>query len=60
MSERQHPGIVEDYTTAFLVSAFWLCFVVLFAIWAIWGLLAAIGIGWAADRAMLLPVRRRR
>jgi hypothetical protein len=44
--------MVEDYTNAFLVSTFCLVFMALFAIWAIWGLIAALGIGWLADRAM--------
>ncbi|MBT8409124.1 MAG: hypothetical protein KJN93_05820 [Alphaproteobacteria bacterium] len=50
--------MAPDYTTAFLVSAFWLCFVALFAIWAAWGLLVAIGIGYAADRALALDLRK--
>lgn len=48
--------MVEDYTNAFLVSAFWLCFVTLFAIWAVWGMLAALGISWAANRVIGLRI----
>ncbi|WP_226779293.1 hypothetical protein [Oceaniglobus trochenteri] len=44
--------MVEDYTMAFLVSAFCLTFLVLCAIWVIWGLMAAVISGWAADRAL--------
>ncbi len=44
--------MVEDYTNAFLVSAFCLVFMALFAIWAVWGLVVAAGIGWAADAAI--------
>ena len=50
--------MVEDYTNAFLVSAFVLTFMVLFAIWAIWGLLMAGLIGWTADRLITVDFRR--
>ncbi len=50
--------MVEDYTTPFLVSAYVLVFMVLFAIWAAWGLIAAGGIGWLADRVMVHGIRR--
>jgi hypothetical protein len=42
--------MVEDYTNAFLFSAGVLVFMMLFAIWAIWGLIMAALIGWGADR----------
>ncbi len=51
MSDRsQPPGRVSDFTGAFLVSFGVLLFVLLFAIWAVWGLLAALGVGWAGER----------
>ncbi|WP_157937585.1 hypothetical protein [Oceaniglobus roseus] len=52
--------MVEDYTNAFLVSAFVLVFMALFAIWAAWGLLAAGGAGWCADRLLRLGAARAR
>lgn len=45
--------MVEDYTTPFLVSAFVVVFIALFIIWAIWGILVALGLGWATDKIML-------
>lgn len=42
--------MVEDYTNAFLFSAGVLLFMVLFAIWAIWGLVIAGLVSWGADR----------
>ena len=50
---------VPDYTGAFLGSALALVFVALFAIWAAWGLPAALTAGWAADRAIVIAGRRR-
>ena len=44
--------MVEDYTNAFLVSAFVLTFMGLFAIWAFWGLLMAGLVGWTGDALM--------
>ncbi|WP_177190523.1 hypothetical protein [Tranquillimonas rosea] len=41
---------MPDFTGAFLVSFGVLLFVLLFAIWAVWGLLAALGVGWAGER----------
>lgn len=49
---------VEDYTNAFLVSAFVLVFVALVAIWAFWGLLMAGLISWIADRLMTVDFRK--
>lgn len=48
---------VEDYTNAFLVSAFVVVFMMLFAIWAIWGLLVAGLVSWGADRLMTVDLR---
>lgn len=44
--------MVENYTNAFLVSAFVLVFLVLFTIWALWGMLTAMGVSWVAGRLM--------
>ena len=49
--------MVEDYTNAFLVSAFVLVFMGLFAIWVFWGLLMAGLIGWTADRLIMVDFR---
>ena len=56
----QHPGRVQDYTTAFLVSAGVVTFMVLFAIWAVWGLMIAGLISWVADRLMTVDFRQGR
>lgn len=50
---------VDDYTNAFLVSAGVLLFMVLFAIWALWGLLVAGLVSWAADRLITVDLRSR-
>lgn len=52
--------MVENYTNAFLVSATVLCLMILLAIWAIWGFVAACLIGWVTDRALVLESRRAR
>lgn len=53
MSDRQHhPGSVEDYTTPFLVSFCVLVLVVLFAIWAVLGLLWVLFSAWLASRGL--------
>lgn len=44
--------MVEDYTDAFLVAMFCLVFLALFAIWAVWGLVAAIGTGWITNAVL--------
>lgn len=49
--------MVEDYTNAFLVSAFVLTFMALFTIWALWGLLVAGLVGWTADRLITVDFR---
>lgn len=60
-SERpSHPTPVEDYTNAFLASFGVIVFMLLFAIWAIWGLIVAGVISWVADRLMTLGAGRRR
>ncbi len=50
---------VENYTDAFLVSAGVLVFMVLFAIWAVWGLLVAGLVSWGADRLMTVDLKSR-
>jgi hypothetical protein len=50
--------MVEDYTNAFLVSAFVLAFMALFAIWALWGLMIAGLVGWTADRLITVDFRK--
>lgn len=50
--------MVENYTNAFLVSALVLLMIILMAIWAIWGFLAAVFIGWATDRVIVLRADR--
>lgn len=49
----KHRQPVEDYTNAFLVSAFFVVFMVLFTVWAIWGLIIAGLISWVADRLVM-------
>lgn len=58
---RRHPvplvripeaDMVENYTNAFLVSALVLVFLALFTIWALWGMLTAVGVSWVAGRLM--------
>ncbi|MEQ9038028.1 MAG: hypothetical protein RIE24_06710 [Silicimonas sp.] len=46
----ERVDMVENYTNAFLVSAFVLTFVALFAVWALWGMIMAGLVGWTADR----------
>ena len=50
---------VEDFTNAFLVSAFVLVFMALVAIWAIWGLIIAGLVSWIADRLITVDFRSR-
>ncbi len=45
-------GYVEDYTVPFLCVAGVLCFLALFAIWAMWGLPAALIAAVLADRGI--------
>lgn len=52
-----HPTTVTNYTDAFLVSFGVIVFMILFAIWAIWGLLIAGLISWVADRLMTVDFR---
>lgn len=52
-AEQHSIGRAEDYTTPFLVTAGALLFVVLFALWAFYGLLATIFIAWVVDRFFL-------
>ena len=51
--------MVEDYTNAFLVSAFVLTFLALFTIWAFWGLVIASLVGWTADRLITVDFRKK-
>ena len=60
MRDRDRPGIVEDYTGAFLTSALALLIMCLTVIWAIWGFAAALFIGWTADRVIVMEARRHR
>lgn len=48
---------VENYTNAFLVAAFVVVFMTLFAIWTIWGLLMAGLVSWTADRLITVDFR---
>ena len=50
--------MVENYTNAFLVSAQFLSFIILMAIWAVWGFVAAVLIGLATDRVIVFEARR--
>lgn len=50
--------VVENYTNAFLVSAFFLVFSVLLAIWVVWGLIVAGLISWVADRLITVDFRK--
>jgi len=60
-SERpSHPTPVEDYTNAFLATFGVIVFMVLFAIWAVWGLIVAGVVSWVADRLMTIGSGRRR
>ncbi|MEM9031403.1 MAG: hypothetical protein AAGB18_02060 [Pseudomonadota bacterium] len=51
-------AMVENYTNAFLVSALVLCMLILTAIWAVWGFLAAVLIGYSTDRVIVFEARR--
>ncbi|MEK6216089.1 MAG: hypothetical protein N2B03_02595 [Boseongicola sp.] len=60
-SERPtHPAPAENYTSAFLASFGVIVFMVLFAIWAIWGLIVAALVSWIADRLMTSNLLRGR
>lgn len=45
-------GRAENYTNAFLISAGGLLFMVFFVIWALWGLLAALGLAYGTDKSI--------
>ena len=51
---------VENYTNAFLVSAFVVVFMVLTVIWAIWGLIMAGLVSFTADRLIMVDFRQGR
>lgn len=55
-----HPTPVENYTSAFLASFGVIVFMVLFAIWAFWGLIVAGLVSWIADRLMTSNLLRGR
>ena len=58
--ERQtYPDAVQNYTNAFLASFGVIVFMILFAIWAVWGLLVAGLLSALADRLMTVDFRRR-
>ena len=58
--ERQtYPGTVQDYTNAFLASFGVIIFIVLFAIWAVWGLIVAGLLSALADRLINIDFRRK-
>jgi hypothetical protein len=60
MSERKHPGRVEDFTDAFLVSFGFIVFIALLTIHALLGFLWALGCAYACDKAMSRWSRRSR
>lgn len=57
MSERRHLEPVEDFTTPFLWSFLVVIFMGLFAIWTIWGIIAAALTGWVVDRCITVGER---
>ena len=58
--ERQtYPDAFQNYTNAFLASFGVIVFMILFAIWAVWGLLIAGLLSALADRLMTVDFRRR-
>ncbi|MEM8629931.1 MAG: hypothetical protein AAGF74_01720 [Pseudomonadota bacterium] len=59
MDNRNEIGEAPDFTKPFLVSFGVLLFIFLFAIWAIWGLMAALFSGWSMDRLIVLGGNRR-
>lgn len=48
---------VEDYTNAFLVSAFVVVFLMLAGIWALFGFIVAALVSWGVDRLMMVDLR---
>ncbi|MEM6385243.1 MAG: hypothetical protein AAF718_03300 [Pseudomonadota bacterium] len=48
---------VENYTDAFLVAFGVLIFIMLFVIWALWGLVVAGLVSWGADRLMTVDFK---
>ena len=55
----EHPSPAPNYTRAFLTSFGVLLFMGLFAIWALWGMLMAMIVGWIADRLITVDFRGR-
>ncbi|SMX25347.1 hypothetical protein [Boseongicola aestuarii] len=56
---KTYPDAVQNYTNAFLASFGVIVFMILFAIWAVWGLLVAGLLSALADRLMMVDFRRR-
>jgi hypothetical protein len=48
---------VENYTNAFLVSAFVVVFMLLTGIWALFGFVVAALVSWGADRLITVDLR---
>lgn len=53
-----YPDAVQNYTNAFLASFGVIVFIILFAIWAIWGLIVAGLLSALADRLIMVDFRR--
>ncbi len=54
-----HMREAENYTGAFLVSFGVIVFMILFGIWAIWGMVVTGLVSWGADRLMTVDLRPR-
>lgn len=52
-------GRAENYTNAFLVSAGGLLFLIFMVIWAVWGLIAALGLAYGTDKSISLLAAHR-
>ena len=60
MSEKKHPGRVEDFTDAFLVSFGLIVFIILLTVHALLGFLWALGFAYVCDKALIRWARRLR
>ena len=60
LSERRHSEPVENYTNAFLVSFGVLVFVLLWIVWALWGLVAMLSGSFSLDRVISFLGRNKR
>lgn len=56
---QRYPDAVQNYTNAFLASFGVIVFMILFAIWAIWGLIVAGLLSALADRLIMVDFRRK-